>query len=400
MFTYYKRSLLSLFSLVKTLRANPHGESETCLAIQEKLLKNITYIEQNIRECHASIRNLNRRLRTQQPTRLTKAEAQAIKNGISYFRHRIDEYQQLLTIFREIGDALAFTYIDKYDIKPLAMKEAPGFLSQKAGLRRELKALRTVFSLGRIGIMNDLTNCLRYGDISVIKDGKVHIIEVKSGKYLNSRAQRQSAEARKVVNYLTKGDTDGLYEINGKFQRIGLHSPEVHHRDQLNALISSAMKNETSYAEVEHGLHYLVLTKFHADVFDLLSNKCKGKPIVSIVNETKYDRTGYYPFSLSIYDSEAWYAFHCDKLVICVLVDSAVIENEFKVHGLGMELQPDKDWVMAITNSRPSEGETEHRQVSRHFFGRLFVEFLSLGWFMQELIHGLTPGPTLVHRGE
>jgi len=400
MLAYYKRSLVSLFGLVKALRADPYGQSETCLAIQERLLRNITYIEQKIRECHASIRNLNKRLRTQQPTGITKAEAQAIKNEVSDSRHKIDEYRQLLTIFREIGDALAFTYIDKYDIKPLAMKEGPGFLSQKAGLRLELKALRTVFSLGRIGIMNDLTNCLRYGDISVPKDGKLYIFEVKSGNYPNSRTQRQFTEARKVSNYLTKGETDGLYGINGQFQRISLHSPEVHHRDQLNALISSAMKNETSYAEVEDGLYYLVLSKFDAGVFDLLSNKCKSKPIFSMVNEIKYDSAGYYPFSLSIYDSEAWYAFHCDKLAVCVLIDSTVIENEFKVHGLGMELRLDKDWVMAITNLRPGRGETEHLQVSRHFFGRLFVEFLSLGWFLQELVHKVKLGQTLVHGGE
>jgi hypothetical protein len=241
MFAYYKRSLVSLFGMVKALRADPYGQSETCLAIQERLLRHITYIEQKIRECHASIRNLNKRLRTQQPTGITKGEAQAIKNEVSDSRHKIDEYRQLLTIFREIGDALAFTYIDKYDIKPLAMKEAPGFLSQKAGLRFELKTLRTVFSLGHVGIMNDLTNCLRYGDISVPKDGTLRFLfEAKSGKYPNSRTQRQFTKARKVINYLADDETDGLYGINGQFQRISLHSPEVHHRDQLNTLISSA----------------------------------------------------------------------------------------------------------------------------------------------------------------
>jgi hypothetical protein len=252
MFAYYKRSLVSLFGLVKTLSTNPHGESETCLAIQEKLLRHISHIERKIRECHASITNLNERLRTQQPTRITKAEAQAIRNVVSHSHHKIDEYRQLLTMFREIGDALAFAYIEKYDIKPLAIKEAPGFLSQKAGLRLELKALRTVFSLGHVGIMNGLTNCLRYGDISVPKDGTLRFLfEAKSGKYPNSRTQRQFTKARKVINYLTDDETDGLYGINGQFQRISLHSPEVHHRDQLNTLISSAMKNETSYAEVE-----------------------------------------------------------------------------------------------------------------------------------------------------
>lgn len=387
MIRYYKRSLINLFGLVQKLRVNPYERSKTCLQIQESLLKHVCYIEQKIRECRAREQHLNKELHFRRTHRLVKTEAQKIKNLINSLVKKHDEYQHLLVIFRSIGDALAFTYIDKWDIKPQSFKQAPGFLSQKAGLKRELKIFRGVFSLGHIGILNDLTNCLRYGDISVPKEGKQYIFEVKSGKSSNSRIQRQLAKARKLTNYITNDETDSLYGINGEWQRVSLHSPEVHHRRLLNSLIKDALENQNIYAEVEDGLYYILLSRFKPEILQLVSTKCKGKPIFSMANDYKYNFSGYYPFALSIYDSEAWYNFCYDKLIILVVVDSATIEKKFNTQGLSVELLSNEDWAMDITNLKRTQDELEYLKVSRHLLGRVFAEFLSLDWLLQDIIH-------------
>jgi len=359
---------------------------ENCLALQEKLIKKIIYIERKIRECRVTTRTLKKRLQPQQPSGFTKVEAQVIKSAINSLAKRVDEYQRLLVIFRNIGDALAFMYFDKYDIKPQVFKQPAGFLSQKEGLRHELEILRGLFESGRIGILNDLTNCLRYGDISVSIEGKQYIFEIKSSKSRNSRTQRQLTEARRLTNYLTKDEADNLYGVKGEWQRTSLHSQEVHHRDLLNSVISNAVKNGTSYAKVEDGLYYVVSKKFHPEILDLVSRECKGKPIISIVNDYKYTCVGYYPFTLSIYDSEAWYNFCCGKFVIIVVVDSGVVKQKLRSMGLGIEFHFDQEFVMDIADLERASGEVSCIKVSRHFFGRIFTEFLSLDWVLREIL--------------
>ena len=156
-------------------------------------MKKITYVEGRIRKLKSSTKDLQKRLALQQHVRLSKVEAQVIKDKISYYQNKIDEYQLLLVIFRQIGDALAFIYFDKWDIKPLAFKQSPGFVSKK-GLKQEMTNLRRIFALGRVALMNDLTNCLRYGDISVPKDGKMIIFEVKSSNRTNGRTQLSNGQ--------------------------------------------------------------------------------------------------------------------------------------------------------------------------------------------------------------
>ena len=113
------------------------------------------------------------------------------------------EYRRLIVVFREIGDCLAFTYLDKYDIKPMAFKQSPGFVSGKKGTRFERRCLRRIFANGTIAILNDLTNCLRYGDLTVPVGGMPNLMELKSGKASGWRDDRQIERLSRLSVYLT-----------------------------------------------------------------------------------------------------------------------------------------------------------------------------------------------------
>jgi hypothetical protein len=389
MIEYYKQSLTSLFKQVHVLRGDPYGKRENCLEIQEGLIRRITYVEARSRKLKIVIKDLQKRLALRQNVRLSKAEAQTIKDKISYYQNKVDEYQLLLIIFRQIGDALAFIYFDKWDIKPLAFKQSPGFVSQKKGLKQEKANLRRIFALGRVALMNDLTNCLRYGDISVPKDGKIIIFEVKSSNRTNSRTQRQMDKIRIICDYLSKDETGHLYEMDGDFHRIPLHSHEIHHREKLNSIISTALKNGVGYEEVEEGLHYLVSTGAIPNNLDSPKDECLGPGIAFLINEIKYNKTGYYPFTLSILNSEALYQFYQDNLLITILVDFGIIKRKLGSRGIEMELLSDENWFFKIRNIEDSKGGKGYCMVARQFFSRLLCEFLSLDWFLEEIIYKL-----------
>ncbi|MSQ21719.1 MAG: hypothetical protein EXR53_00190 [Dehalococcoidia bacterium] len=164
----------------------------------------------------------------------------------------MEGYKRVLHILKDVGDALAFTYVDKYDIKPMRFKEASGFVSGKVGLREEWRLLQKVFNLGGIGILNDLTHCLRYGDITAVRgDSLLAIVEVKSGRNRNQRARRQSTGIERIVDYLKTGTTRDLYGIQGEFKRFAVRGEEVNHRERMDAIIRKARKDGLSWEEVE-----------------------------------------------------------------------------------------------------------------------------------------------------
>lgn len=389
MLGYYKRSLTCLFDQVHTVHHDPYGQANLCLKVQLRLLKSTIHAEQRIRQLRTSIRVLKKRLATP-PPRLTELETRAVGRQISLSQRRMDGYKEVLAILRDIGDALAFTYINRWDIKPLAFKESPGFLSEKAGLRMELEALRTVFALGQVGILNDLTNCLRYGDISAVKNGRLFIFEVKSGKSRSRRTERQLRKASEITEYLTTDRTKRLYNQEGDFHRISAHAEETDHSNALNALIAQAIAHGTATGTVENGLHYIVVATPRPQALDLIETvgrKCKGKPIIAVVNEIMHADMGYRPFTLSIRSPEALYRFYSNTLIVMVLVDSAVIEEMFKAYDLQTELNLDENWAVRLSSTGPTDNEWAVAGISRHFFGRLFAEFLSLHWLLEEATH-------------
>lgn len=173
MLSRHKQTLIRLFTQCQKIYANPQESGKDCLDVQETLIRKITYIESRIRDRKEAIKKLKNQMGKSE-IRLSKEEARKTKDKIENYHYQIDRYQDLATVYRNVGDALAFSYIDKWNIKPLAIKEAPGSLSRKKGSRLERKILRRAFALGRIVLLYNITNCLRFGDITVPKKREIH----------------------------------------------------------------------------------------------------------------------------------------------------------------------------------------------------------------------------------
>jgi hypothetical protein len=145
---YYRRSVIEMVSLIRGLETDPWMEGDKCLSIQIKLLKKIQYIENKIRATKANIKRTQAVLEVHDSQQLGKICLRDPKKSLLALHSKLDGYRRVLHILKDIGDSLAFIYIDKYDIKPMRFKEAPGFISGKSGLRKELVQLRRVFKRG------------------------------------------------------------------------------------------------------------------------------------------------------------------------------------------------------------------------------------------------------------
>ncbi len=390
MLSYYRQSLVRLFSTVQLIREAPYTHIEECFQVQESLIRRITYIEQRIREIKSAIGTHRRSLKAASKNlRLSKEKAAEVKARISQLRSQLDEYKYLLTIFREIGDGLAFAYIDKWTIKPLAFKQPPGFISGKAGARRERSIWRALAQQGRVAILNDLTNCLRYGDITLpLPNGQFTMVEVKSSSRHNKRTRRQSEQIEHIVEYLDADHTDHLYGTRGDVYRMALLEGEVDFRDEINSIIEEAIERGCCVQEVETGLVYVVATEFGYTSEALRSfadRQPKGKVWVAHLNNL--GSTAYYPFTLSIRNPQALYDFYAGTLSITIILYKDVIARRLQAEGLALrDSSCQNKWgfeVAAIQKNDPRFGQVA---IGHHLFNRIFTEFLSFHWFFGQLI--------------
>jgi hypothetical protein len=379
-------------SLLHEVQLDPMGEKDKCFSLQEQVLATLMHIENSIRRHRNELREISRYVSMGREISIDKTEARRAKEAIEWHNSRIKEYQLLLITFRSIIDGLAFTYLDKWDVKQFAFKECSGFISGKSGLEFELKILRLVFSLGNVALLNDLTNCLRHGDVTIMAKGRGLFVEAKSGRRKDARAQRQESKLRDIVLYLNSGKSDKFHPVGShesEFIRMPTHSPELNHMADLNATIALARRSPDRYSlvEIEPGLHYLATYVADPEMLSTLSGKPPGSLIISSINQLKYNGIGYYPFSLSIYDPRDWYDFCSGKLMLVVAVETKAIEDKLSSHGILVKITGEWNMFPIELSGKVSGAESNNSLVGGHFFGRLFYEFLSLDWLLEELIY-------------
>jgi hypothetical protein len=215
------------------------------------------------------------------------------------------------------------------------------------------------------------------------------VFEVKTKKIFSKRNCRQEEALKALSEYLLTDKTDNLYGI-GKMKRESMGFPEVNYIDKLNELIEIAYKRGYCTKEIENGLFYSVITNTENDDFIKLILEKVKKPYVVFINQAKYETVGYYPFTLSIEEPELLLSFYRGDMLITVCIDMDVMTNELLKHGLKLSIEEDsegEEFPFVIADSASIDLKDIYMRISRHFFGRIAFEFLSLKWFIDEIVY-------------
>lgn len=381
MFGYYRQSFRDLLVALKELQADK-ANTQRLQSIQNRLFKRITYIEKRIRVLRRRVGEFKGTVRH---GRQSHECVQALRGQIHDLRSRIAEYQWLLHAFRLIGDGLVYTYFHKWDIKPLAFREAAGFLSGKQGCRFERQFVKDVNNSGVPAIQNDLTNCLRYGDVCLFDD-LPHIVEVKSGPVDDARVQRQVAAIERISNYL---HSDVVNDEQGvpRLRRVALHSEEVNHIDAINQVLRESRLNQHGYVSPEEGLHYLVTKSGGEGLLSSVLTKV-SRPVVFWLNDMKNRKNwaSYYPYTLSFQLPEDIIDFIEGELNITVVMDEAVFARYFASRGYAVRVLGAPIPCVEISPLLMTGGKGQSFQWSMHFAWRIAFEFVSLTWMIDEMI--------------
>ncbi|MHB9036556.1 MAG: hypothetical protein ACYC64_07805 [Armatimonadota bacterium] len=391
---YYEVGLKSLFRKLKIVHAKPNEETALCLEIQETLVRKITYVEKRIRSLRSEIKLLKAELGVKRSTSHDKTLASRAKRRIRECRDCIQDYYNLLILLKSVGDGLVFTYIDKWDVKPLTYHESPGFISGKKGAFLERRYLRQLFANGQVAILNDLTNSLRYGDITLITESGMGLVEVKSSLLTNRRTRRQSEALGRITDYLSLDRVSDLYRPGIEIRRTSLHCEERHNRDAVNALINRVYASSASYTRVEDGLIYFAqVAQCESDLSGLEDLICDARLgntdrwMGFFINSFKYSEPAYYPHTLSIEDTQALFDFFNGTLFILVMINTDYMFRKLNECNLKLTITKNQDRMLVVDCPLSLEPETGPLWISEHFFTRVAAEFLSLDWFLEEIIH-------------
>lgn len=395
MFERHKNSLIQCFELLQKIKANPSEKRESVLELQQLILKRIIGCENRIKKFKEEHNNLKRQL-AKKDIQFSKANSLIIKSRIKRISIEIATNHKLIWIYREVGDGIAFIYIDGFDLKPLAFKQSPGFISGKKGTRLERKVLRnTKVKSEYVLLMNDLTNCLRYGDFTLATNQTiVKILELKSGKkrkIISEHDHRQLLNANKMLAFLHSNEIDELYGKKGKVIRGDAHKEIVRNTGIINSLIDDSKNKGCAFIVPESGLLYIVAKDLNFENAFKSVNR-NDEWMFDFINEYKFKNTGHYPFTLLIENPENLFDFYNGNFHIIVGMNFSFLKTELAKKGQIYSDVTETDlatvdgiehYIFFVTDSSGI-----CTGFSDFFVRRVFVEFVGFDWFKNEVING------------
>ncbi|WP_158926497.1 hypothetical protein [Acidisphaera sp. S103] len=392
MLNLYRLPLIKLYQRVHELEADRIGNRLLALEIQEELLQRIVRAEARIRRRRDFNARTKFELSKRDNSRDTSNKLRTRHaRGIDYVRAQ----KTLIKCLRSIGDAVAFIYGDRYELKQLVNNGDPGFISGKRGTRLERMVLRKSFRWGATVVMNDLTNTLRHGDITVFNpdlwpDGGSPIspVEIKSGRGGNKkRAARQIQALADVMKYIR---TDSRRTEDGVQMRVPPNEEIRRYDGVITRLVRDLPRRGWATEEVERGLYYIIIDGESPRVsipeaFHFLGGKENHRWVFISSNKIRNEILGYYPFPLLIHHSEGLYRFYNGEFVINVAVDITHL-NEI-IFPKGVSIEPEQDGWWRLNKLDPDDMWGE-RYISSRTVGLLGAEFASLRWFIDNIVLG------------
>lgn len=383
MLGYRKKSFADAHAMLITLRTNP-THLGTLKALQQLLCREITRTEKKIRE-----------LKAERKAFITTGGKRA-KRRSSILSARIERVRDCAYVWRCFGDAIAFSYMDRFALKQTFYstehpheKQRAGFLLDKLGLTTELAYLEFALEKNVPALLVDLTDTIRHGDVCLMGEPDPFLIEVKAGQ-VDRRGRRQKRNLGKLREFFEKDRAEGLRGAAG-IRRVAPFTPGQDYVEKLNECIAEAIKKGHSVSTPSVGLYYIVMTSMMMgdgpEISEILDGLKLQKAWIISLNEFKIERhwAPYYPFILSIADKDHLWAFIRGDVYILVVLEQDRLCQIARERGYDATLDMNSEsgvGGLTIRNIADASGIT----VFSHFLARIAFEFLSPEWVVTTAI--------------
>lgn len=370
--------------MLRKFTLNPYDNLDLAYEIQMKILERIILIEKEIISNKETLKN-NKIITHDKSTPQEKRKKLGIKNNnLKKINIMLKENMKEI---RSYGDSIAFTYFNKYYLKPLCWKNSAGFINGKEGLKKELEVFDSYFKKGEFAILNDITNSLKYGDITVNNDGKPHLIEIKSSAFVDARVHRQREGLHEKLKIINNDSIDNLDENGLHFKRVHSKENEVDYINLLQNLINEALLSGEAIKEVEQGLLYVIEYNINQKNESTKVKNIKQavstlkKPHEIVLNLFNGVEDNFTPFPLLIKNHVALEEFNYGNLLIITYIDIEIVGNKLKSMGYNLKSFNHDGLIIEFD----MKGKKIDMNVGFHHTSRLGREFISLEWFIKSI---------------
>lgn len=359
--------------------ANPFENTKLIHDIQLEVLDIILLIEEII------ISNSNRVNEIKEESKKVDKnleERKAISSEINLLRDNNKGFKILIKSVKEIVDGIAFSIFNQSDLKMLCYKQSAGFIGGKTGIRKELEILSKVFDDDGVAILNDLTNAIRFGDITIYNNGLPNLVEIKTSNLKNKRIERQRAELEEKLHIINNDEIDNFLNLNKKFLRVYSSNPMIDYRQELINLIQRSYRDGFCHQVVEDGLHYIAnYHEMHQEKFKTVIDSIENLHVY-YVNGMKYgEKNNYTPFRVIFNNERIRNDFFNGEILLSVLLDVDVLLKLISDYGYRANYYENKNLEVYFVHN----GEEVKMIVDSYNLFRLGREFISLKWFVSTI---------------
>lgn len=332
-------------------------------------------------------------------------------SDLIFIKSQLHSYDIINIALREIVDGIVWRYFNynRAILYLLADKEPLGPLRPDKGVIESLYHFAEVFlSPDNVAIFNDISNFLRVGDITAIKnDGNIELIEIKaSGGRGGGRITRQKKRMAEIVEFINIGIT----EYNGL--KFNIMDSELKQKYYLNEFLDSIRRARfRGYDSILIGNHLIIqvidfgkidkemnyidyFEKRHASIREKWQRDNDVVMSSFMIDKLEYSRN-YIPYSILPFDVDICTDIIIGRLSVLIsfnyseifrmiaksgwkLIDSFLFKSESELKQL--EGKDVNDVPILVIR----KGDLTIRVPSAHF-GRLHFEF----WSPKTLINHL-----------
>lgn len=303
---------------------------------------------------------------------------------------RIEETLERRRLLKLLGTTIAWILLefDRPYIRQFGSGHNAGFISGKKGLKLEILTLKAVFELENYaGVLHDITNCLRIGDLSVIGPKRILTWELKltERKKMDRRERRQKRKGEIVREFYDKGISTKI--IPGMTARAYIHERrDKHNWKEISAVIKEVVEKGYGVSVVEECMIYTAFrNKVPIDELSRLTKLFKDPQLVLGCQDRHIDgMPSIMPFTCFEIPLSYKEKLLFREISFCVLLDVNSLRRIIEENGFHCKvLEGSYPWFLEVSDV--AKGKPEPSLISYELVSRLLYECLSLKTFLYYL---------------
>lgn len=300
-----------------------------------------------------------------------QAELRKIKRGDRQFdtpdakSRFVDASSALVHVLRAIADGIAWRSLgyDRAGIHELAIAPQTGHMELETAIEEMTSAAEILTEdPTQIVILNDLTNFLRFGDVTIVQGSKVWIHEVKSGKASagDRRATRQKQRLRQVIEVLNES---GDSSIDGNHRLVRAPMRPKSYQEEVKHVLSLVRENGFASAQFSGAVAISAfdvdtVTQMNLSPTDVLDNPFAGARYLTPYNSGLF--VGRFspnvaPYSIFPFAAEDRIDLLMGRLVIVTWLDAEAVIGHARRRGLSARLPTKSDYDKLPRDLKPGQ---------------------------------------------